>query len=213
MSLKLPDSGAQTAPDGRRIVASAQHNAAAILSVLQEYAPGSGRMLELAAGSGLHAARFAATLPGLDWQPTDIDPANFASITAWAATCPAPIREPVLLDATRAGWAANWPDRDAILMVNLLHLIPKAAAATLLAEVALALAPGGTAFLYGPFLRDGVATSDGDAAFDASLRAQDARIGYKDIAWVLAQLQRAGLTCQTLTLPANNLMILARRAA
>lgn len=212
MSLKLPDSGAETAADGRRLVGSALRNAAAILAVLQEHAPRSGRLLELAAGSGLHAAQFAAALPGLDWQPTDHDPANFASITAWAATCPVPIRPPARLDATEPGWSAQWPDRDAILLVNLLHLIPTEASATLLAETARALAPGGTAFLYGPFLRDGVATSAGDAAFDASLRAQDPAIGYKDIAWVTGQLGLAGLEAQTLAMPANNLMILARRA-
>lgn len=213
MSLSLPDSGAETAPDGRRLVASAQRNAAAILAVLQEHAPRSGQMLELAAGSGLHAAQFAAALPGLLWQPTDHDPANFASILAWAATAPLPIRPPALLDATARGWSALWPDQDAILLVNLLHLIPTAAAATLLAETARALARGGTAFLYGPFLRDGLATSTGDAAFDASLRAQDRAIGYKDISWVTGQLGLAGLTVQVLALPANNLMILARRAA
>ncbi len=72
-----------------------------------------------------------------------------------------------------------------MLLVNLLHLIPAPAAETLLAEVALALAPGGTFCLYGPFLRDGQPTSPGDAAFDASLRAQDPTIGYKDLAWVM----------------------------
>ena len=95
-------------------------------------------------------------------------------------------------------------------MVNLLHLIPAPAAAILLDELPLALAPGGTACLYGPFLRDGQAISPGDAAFDASLRAQDPMIGYKDLAWVLDHLSRHGLTTEVRTMPANNLMLLAR---
>ena len=212
MSLRLPDTGTQTEPDGRRQTPSAQRNAGPILAVLQEHAPKSGQMLEIAAGSGLHSATFAAALPGLDWQPTDLDPANFTSIAAYSALCPVQIRPPALLDAAQPGWAALWPGRDAILLVNLLHLISVPAAQVVLTEIARALAPDGTAFLYGPFLRDGQPTSEGDAAFDASLRAQDPAIGYKDLDWVLNALRGAGLTVRSLSLPVNNLMILARRA-
>lgn len=211
MSLKLPDSGAETAPDGRRLVPSAERNAPAILEVLHEHAPRTGQMLELAAGSGLHAALFAQALPGLDWQPTDQDEANLGSINAWAATSAGTIRPPQVLDCAGAGWSARWPDRRAILLVNLLHLIPGAAAETVLSEIALALAPGGVAFVYGPFLRGGEPTSEGDARFDASLRAQDPAIGYKDIAWVQGRLESAGLATQVRPMPANNLMIISRK--
>lgn len=213
MKLTLPDTGAETAPDGRRLVPSAQRNAPAILEVLLAHAPQTGRMLELAAGSGLHAALFADALPGLVWQPTDRDAANFGSINAWAAASAGTIRPPQVLDAASPGWSARWPDRQAILLVNLLHLIPAEAAECVLSEIALALAPGGVAFVYGPFLRGGAATSEGDARFDASLRAQDPAIGYKDIAWAQARLEGAGLTSQVLPMPANNLMILAQNPA
>ena len=98
-----------------------------------------------------------------------------------------------------------------MLLVNLLHLIPQASAAVVLREIAPALAPRGVAFLYGPFLRDGQTTSPGDAAFDASLRAQDSRIGYKDLAWVMSELQAAGLGVQPREMPANNLMLVCRK--
>lgn len=212
MSLKLPDSGALVEPDGRRHAPSAARNADAIRAVLAREAPARGRLLELASGSGQHAAFCAPSLPGLDWQPTDLAPANMASINAWRAHAGcANLRLAALLDATAAGWAKAWGGQDAILLVNLLHLIPVPAAATLLAEVAAALAPGGVFLLYGPFLRDGQTTSEGDAAFHASLRAQDPLIGYKDLAWVMARLQAAGLTARAEPMPANNLMIVARR--
>ncbi len=57
--------------------------------------------------------------------------------------------------------------------------------------------------------RGGRATSEGDAAFDASLRAQDARLGYKDLGWVMEQLGAAGLGIQVVPMPANNLMLIA----
>lgn len=212
MKLTLPDSGAEVLPDGRRMVKSAARNADPILAVLQAKGPAKGRMLEIAAGSGLHTAVFSSALPGLIWQPTDLDAGNFGSILAWSAVSSGQVLPPVLLDAGRAGWAAHHAGQDAILLVNLLHLIPAPAAATVLAEIAAALAPGGVAFVYGPFLRDGVATSPGDASFDASLRAQDPAIGYKDLAWVTSCLQEAGLRVAVQDMPANNLMLIARRA-
>lgn len=208
MTLRLPDTGADVLPDGRRMAPSADRNAAPILEVLQGLGL-TGRLLEIASGAGLHAARMAGPL-GLIWQPTDVDPANFASIRAWSATSAAAILPPVLLDATQPGWAGTTGRWDAILLVNLLHLIPAAAVETLLAELAHALAPQGTACLYGPFLRDGQPTSPGDAAFDASLRAQDPAIGYKDLAWVTGLLSAAGLVVDVVPMPANNLMLIAR---
>ncbi|NEY90787.1 DUF938 domain-containing protein [Tabrizicola oligotrophica] len=210
MSLKLPDSGAETLPDGRRMVASAARNAGPILEVLQGLGL-RGRLLEIASGSGLHAAHMAGPL-GLIWQPSDVDETNFPSIRAWAAHAGVGILPPVLLDATQAGWAARLGQWDAIVLTNLLHLIAEPAAKTLLAELPKALAPGGAACLYGPFLRDGRATSAGDAAFDASLRAQDPAIGYKDLGWVGNRLAGAGMTVAITAMPANNLMLVARHS-
>ncbi len=209
MTLRLPDSGAETLPDGRRVVPSAQRNAGPILQVLQGLGL-HGRLLEIASGSGLHAAHMAAPL-GVTWQPSDVDAANLPSIRAWAATSTGAILPPILMDATQPGWAKTLPPQDAVLLVNLLHLIPEPAAAALLAELPLALAAAGRACLYGPFLRDGQATSPGDAAFDASLRAQDPAIGYKDLAWVTGQLTKAGLDLRVIDMPANNLMICAQK--
>ncbi len=209
MTLKLPDTGAEVLPDGRRMVPSAMRNAGPILQALQGLGL-RGRLLEIASGSGLHAAQMAGPL-GLIWQPTEVEPANFASILAWSATVEAAIEPPLLLDATEPGWAARLGVWDAILLVNLLHLIPTPAAELLLCEIPLALAPGGRACLYGPFLRDGLATSPGDAAFDASLRAQDPAIGYKDLGWVMARLGAGGLTVETREMPANNLLLIGQK--
>lgn len=61
MSLKLPDTGAEVLADGRRMVPSAARNAGPILQVLQGLGL-KGRLLEIASGSGLHAAQMAAPL-------------------------------------------------------------------------------------------------------------------------------------------------------
>ena len=208
MSLRLPDSGAEVLADGRRIAPSAERNAGPILSVLRRVVRPAERVLELASGTGQHAAGFAPALAA-DWQPTDVDTGNFASIMAWSGKV---ARPPIRLDACVPGWGkmgAGTGGWDVVLAVNLLHLVPQTGAVVLLSEAAGALAPGGRLCLYGPFLREGRATSAGDAAFDASLRAQDARLGYKDLGWVMQRLGAAGLAVEVTPMPANNQMLVA----
>lgn len=192
---------------------SAERNAGPITDALREIAPETGRALEIASGTGQHVVAFARAMPGLDWQPTEIDPARRASIDAYVAEATLPNLSPARpLDATAPGWGAENGGQDLIVLVNLLHLISTPEARTVIREAAQALAPGGHLALYGPFLRDGQATSEGDARFDASLRAQDAGIGYKDVAEVAGWIEAAGLTPPgTRVLPANNLLLAARR--
>ena len=213
--LSLPDTAAITeAAEGARLCApSAERNCGPITDALREIAPDTGTALELASGTGQHVVAFARVLPGLDWQPTEIDPARRASIDAYAAQAKLPnLRAVLSLDATAPGWSARHAGQDLIVLVNLLHLVSTPEARTLIHEAALALAPGGRFALYGPFLRDGRATSEGDARFDASLRAQDPAIGYKDRADVTGWLAAAGLIVSgPRAMPANNLMLIARR--
>ena len=215
MSLRLPDSGAGTLPDGRRVAPSATRNAEAIRDVLVRVAPARGRALELASGTGQHVAVLARALPGLDWQPTDRDAGNLASIDAWAAWAGAVnLRAAQVLDAGTPGWGGAEAPCALVQAVNLLHLVPETVARTVVAEAAQALAPGGLLAIYGPFLRDGRTTSEGDAAFDASLRAQDPAIGYKDAAEVQGWMAAAGLAPRPpVLMPANNLFLLADRLA
>ncbi len=212
--LDLPDAAAQTA-DARISAPSALRNRDAITAELTRIAPRHGRALEIASGTGEHVIRFAAAMPGLIWQPTDPDPIRRASIAAWMADAALPnILSPRDLDAARPGWAKDQGPADLIVLVNLLHLIATPEAQNLLAEVAQALAPGGRFALYGPFLRDGCATSQGDADFDASLRAQDPAIGYKDMADVIAWAKKKGMAHQrTIPMPANNLLLVFSRPA
>jgi SAM-dependent methyltransferase len=100
---------------------------------------------------------------------------------------------------------------DLITLANLLHLIAQDEAQVLLREVSQALSPGGIALIYGPFLRAGELTSEGDAQFDAELRAADPAIGYKDDDWVNEVLTSAGLDPEVRQMPANNLAFIARR--
>lgn len=214
--LNLPDTASVATPseDGRMYAPSAARNAADIATLVADHAPKTGRALEIASGTGEHAVTFARAMPGLDWQPTDIDAARRASVDAHAAVAGLPnLRPAIPLDATTPGWGVAHAGQDLIVLVNLLHLISTPEAKTLIAEVAQALAPGGLFILYGPFLRDSQTTSEGDTAFHASLRAQDPEIGYKDDWDVIDWLHGNWLELvQVVEMPANNMAFVARRA-
>jgi SAM-dependent methyltransferase len=202
--------------DGAKLYApSAERNAGPIAGALQEIAPETGRALEIASGTGQHAVAFARAMPGLSWHPTEIDAARRASIDAYVAEAALPNLAPSRsLDATAPGWGADHAGQDMVVLVNLLHLVSTQEARTVVQEAAQALAPGGWLAIYGPFLRDGQATSEGDARFDASLRAQDPEIGYKDVAEVEDWLGAAGLApAAPRGMPANNLLLTAQRPA
>ncbi len=211
-----PTASIAHAGDGAKLHApSAERNAAIITAALVGIAPATGRALEIASGTGQHIVGFARAMPGLDWQPTEVDAARRASIDAWAAEAGLPnLRAAMPLNATQAGWGTEAGERALIVLINLLHLISTPEAQTLVQEVAHALAPAGRFALYGPFLREGQATSEGDARFHASLIAQDPAIGYKDLEEVQDWLRDAGLTLiETREMPANNVLLIAERPA
>lgn len=206
---------AETDAVGRLFAPSAARNQEALLAQLVRLAPQSGRALELASGTGQHVIAFAAALPGLQWQPSDVDPSRIASIDAYIdADGSDNILPAAQLDATTAGWAAELDPQDMIILVNLLHLVSDQEAETLIREASSCLAPGGRMVIYGPFRRQGRLTSDGDQRFDAGLRAHDPEIGYKDDRAIWALFERLGLSVmEPIEMPANNLLLVAEISA
>ena len=199
---------------------ASERNRGPILAVLRTLLPERGRALEIASGTGQHAAHFAAALPGWSWQPTDVTDAHFGAIASWAAQAGAtqvlPARQ---LDVRDGTWPSDGALFDApfdlIFCANLLHISPWACCAGLMRGAARHLAPGGWLVTYGPYLEDEVPTSPGNLAFDADLRSRSAAWGLRrreDVAWVAAN---AGLVLQErVAMPANNLLLVwARRPA
>ena len=196
--------------DPRQHAPATARNRDAILAVLHRLAPGSGTVLEVASGSGEHAAHFAASLPGLVFQPTDPDAARRASIDAWCAGI-ANVRPALALDATTGPWPAG--PFDLLLCCNMIHIAPWEAAEGLVAGAGRVLSPGGVLLLYGPFRRQGVKTAPGNEAFDADLRARNPQWGVRDLESVDALARAAGFGGAEITeMPANNLSVAWRRA-
>lgn len=189
---------------------AAARNRDAILAVLRRALPPQGLLLEIASGTGEHAAHFAAALPALTFQPTDPEPERRASIDAWCAGL-ANVRPALALDAT----APDWPlaRADAIFCANMIHIAPWAACEGLFAGAGRVLPPGAPLVLYGPYRVGGRDTSPGNTAFDADLRARNPAWGIRDLEAVTALAARSGFgPPETEAMPANNLTVIFRRA-
>ncbi|MDP3821701.1 MAG: DUF938 domain-containing protein [Burkholderiales bacterium] len=196
---------------------AADRNKQPILDVLRTILPARGTALEIASGTGQHAAFFAAAFPGWTWQPTDADTTALPAIAAWTAQSGATnVRPPLLLDVM----AALWPSQgapftepfDAIYCANMLHIAPWATCAALMQGCARHLAPHGVLVTYGPYLEDDVPTSPGNLSFDQSLRQRNPDWGIRRREDVAQEAQRAGLGLrQRHEMPANNLLLVFGR--
>jgi SAM-dependent methyltransferase len=196
-----------------RLSPAAERNKQPILEVLRGLLPERARVLEIASGTGQHAAWFAATMPGWHWQPTDFEANNLPAIAAWLAeTGASNVGTPLQLDVMAAGWPLADAMFDAIYCANMLHIAPWATCAALMQGAARHLAPDGLLITYGPYLEDGVPTSPGNLSFDASLRNEDPAWGIRRREDVEREAQRAGLVLRERhAMPANNLLLVWAR--
>ena len=198
---------AQTAP-------AAERNRAPILAVLKDILPETGLVLEIASGTGQHAAAFAKAFPKLTWQPSDPTPHARASIDAWRQVTQAEnLLPPMDLDTARPDWerAIEEPPA-AILCINMIHIAPWAACAGLIRGSGCLLPAGGPLYLYGPFRRGGGHTAPSNAAFDRALRAENREWGVRDLEAVAELAEAAGLQQErSVAMPANNLSVVFQR--
>jgi len=198
---------AEDAGAARKHAPATLRNRMAIADVLRAVLPRSGTVLEIASGSGEHAAYFAGEFPALDWQPSDPDRDALTSIAAWCAGLPN-VLPPLDLDAAAASWPVS--QADAVLCINMVHISPWRATLGLMAGSAQVLAVDAPLILYGPFLRDDVPTAPSNLGFDESLRARDPAWGIRSVAAV-SQAATDFTLDQTIEMPANNLMLVFRR--
>lgn len=193
----------------RRHAPAAERNREPILQVLARVLPPAGTVLEVASGTGQHAAHFAAALRGLVWQPSEADAALLESIAAWTDGL-TNVRRPLRLDVSSAHWPVETVD--AIFNANMVHIAPWAVAEALVRGAARHLPGGGLLILYGPFRIGGAHTAPSNAAFDRDLRARDPTWGVRDLEAVVAEAGARGFALdEVVAMPANNQTVILRR--
>lgn len=182
-----------------------------ILAVLRECFAAHRRVLEIGSGTGQHAVYFAAAMPWLTWQASDVE-ANLPGIRAWlddaglANTPP-----PLVLDVL-----APWPqvEADAVFTANTLHIMGWDGVQAFFqgAGRLLAAAPEGTLVAYGPFNDGGRFTSASNREFDRWLKARDPQSGIRDFQAVDRLAAGVGLQrAADVAMPANNRCLVWKR--
>jgi SAM-dependent methyltransferase len=193
--------------------AAAERNKEPILRVLESVLPSSGRVLEIASGTGQHVCFFAAALPALRWQPTELDGPSRDAMAARIQECRlSNIDAPFALDVHEPRWPVG-DDLDAILCINMIHISPWSSTLALFAGAARHLRPGGLLVTYGPYLEAGSAVQS-NLDFDASLKRRNAHWGVRDLDEVTRAATAYGLARhQVVRMPANNLSVVFAKSA
>lgn len=211
----------EPASDGLPRSPAVARNREPIAEVLQRYLPKRGTVLEIASGTGEHAAYFAKRFARLAWQPSDVDTAalQWAEARRLASGEGGEPRSnllpPVRLDVARPGWVSGVtvPFPVAMVAINMIHIAPWQATVGLVSGARDLLMPGRRLFLYGPFKRRGRHTARSNASFDAALRRQNAGWGVRDLEAVAKVAEAEGFILDEICeMAANNLtLVLTRR--
>ena len=194
---------------------AAQRNKEPIAAVLRDVLPATGKVLEIASGSGEHALYFAREFPQILWQPSDTDAAARVSIASWEDHANLPnLLPPIALDASTPN---DWPQVEAvsaILCINMVHISPWGATEGLLIGAEAALGAHEPLILYGPYLRNGIETASSNLAFDADLKRRNQAWGLRALEDVTALAATHQFRLDEVhELPANNIMVIYRKNA
>lgn len=185
-----------------------ERNKDPILAELQKHFAGVATVLEIGSGTWQHAVHFAARLPHVTWQTSDL-PVNHAGIQAWLDHAGGDnLVAPLALDVTK-----TWPSQtfDGAYSANTLHIMSWPAGQAMLRGLAEVIRPGGCLVYYGPFHMNGKPTSHSNASFDLMLRGRDPDSGIRHLEEVTAAAEQWGWALRENTaMPANNRLLVFR---
>ena len=199
--------------NGRLYSPSAERNCSTIVGLILKNIPKYGQALEIASGTGQHVIQLGSQFSNISWQPSDMDKLRIESIKSWMSeNMNQNIKPPCYLDATKVGWSLKHPKQNFILVINLLHLISLNQTKILLSEAFKSLAPAGFLMIYGPFMRNGKLTSEGDINFHKNIRKRNINLGYKNNIGLLKLFLKLGFVIvKTIEMPANNLAFIVKK--
>jgi len=197
------------------------------------------RVLEIAAGCGVHTLHFCEQLDRslvntihmaggganngekkkklLVWKPTDPDAPSRASIndrrsTFQSSSVEIHEAESLLLGQEEAPSIVDAPV-DVIICINMIHISPWEATLGLMKLAGECLTDDGILYCYGPYKEGGTAV-ESNLRFDASLRSRDPSWGVRDLEEVAKVAAENGLKLHArVEMPANNLSVIYTKSA
>ena len=189
----------------KRFSEAAARNGTAVLEILDTELGKSESILEIGSGTGQHAAQFAAALPQVTWQTSDLDE-NHVTINAWINDSGRPnLLPPLSLNVLSATLSAE--AYDAVYSANTAHIMSMEAVQKMFELVGTVLKSAGIFFLYGPFRQNGDFNAPSNAAFHRQLRSRDGTMGIRHIESLDEEGRRYNLSRKRLyAMPANNFL-------
>ena len=186
-----------------------ERNKAPILDVLTEVFAPIRTVLEIGSGTGQHAVYFAQNLPHLTWQPSELGAELPTLRPRLDLDHPHNLNAPLSLDVSDHPWPFK---ADGIFTANSFHIMSWSEVEDFFTGTGSALLEPGRLCVYGPFRYDHGYTSESNARFDRSLRAQAAHMGIREFEAVDRLAARQGLSfAADYPMPANNQILMWQR--
>lgn len=187
-----------------------ENNKQPILEVLQRTLPSSGVVLEIGSGTAQHVLHFAANLPNLTWQPTEMPKTMATLLAGLEGLAPGNVLPPKELDVRDYPWDLG--EFDAIFSANTLHIMSYDSVELFMRGAGEALKSGAPLCVYGAFKYHGGFTTESNAKFDKWLKEQNPESGIRDFEQVDAWALQNDLIFEAdHALPANNQLIVWRK--
>jgi cyclopropane fatty-acyl-phospholipid synthase-like methyltransferase len=188
-----------------------ERNRDPILKVLKDnILPSDRRLLEIGSGTGQHAVYFAPHFPQLEWFPTDLS-GNIFGMKKWINEAHIPnLQQPTKLDVAKD----DFPKLkfDVVFTANTLHIMHWKDCKSFMKLLGHRLREDSRAIFYGPFKYNGEFTSESNAEFDVSLRANDPLSGIRAFEDVNNNMSKNGFELvHDYEMPANNRMLVYNR--
>lgn len=185
---------------------ASERNKGPILAVLRRAFAHAAQVLEIGSGTGQHAVFFAAALPDLVWQPSEM-PGRLEGIRQWTAeTGLANVLPPIELDVCARPWPVA--EVEAVFSANTAHIMSWPQVLCLFEGVSEVLSGGGAFCLYGPFRSEGAFDTESNRRFDAMLRREQPSMGLRDREALIDTAASNGLSfVREHAMPANNRLL------
>ena len=172
------------------------------------------KILEIASGTGEHAALFA-TMPNVEYQPTEPDCSMHESIRAWSSSLPN-VKSPISLNVHSQHLENIIPENirqtDILICINMIHIAPLGCTEQLFRVASECINKDGFVLLYGPYRVNNYMV-DSNIRFDLWLKAKNPEYGVRDLEVVCEYARQYGfhMTHPPIAMPENNLTVLFHR--
>ena len=196
----------------KRFAAAAERNSEPIAQALRPILSHGARVLEVASGTGQHAAYLTKRFEKITFQPSDLDVGNFPSIEAYKNdSLPGTMASPIHLDVlAEKMW--DLPECDVLVNINMIHITKRKAMPALMQKAQPLLVKGGYLYLYGPFWQCGVEKEASNIGFDEHLKSLDPDFGIWHLEDVKAAAKENGFIFErVLKMPAHNLSVFFKK--